>query len=98
MTILDKGDLAHCAFTFATSAGAATDPTVVKFSYRKPGGTSTTTLTYGVEVALVRSAVGSYYVDLDMDTVGLWHVRAYATGTGQSAVTDTIFVKDSEAD
>jgi hypothetical protein len=80
----DQGDLVRSSATFATAAGVATDPAVVKCQYKNPAGV-TVTLTYLTDVALVRDSMGNYHVDIDAATKGAWYVRWYATGTGQSA-------------
>lgn len=90
-----KGSLVHLAATFATAAGAAIDPTVVKFQYKKPAGTALT-LTYGTDAALQKSATGAYYVDLDADTVGTWYFKWYSTGTGQAAVESSFVVNKTK--
>lgn len=79
-----KGDLVRATGTFSDSDGVAQDPTAVFCKYTNPAGT-TTTLEYGVDAALVKSATGIYYVDVDASTAGAWRYRFYATGTGQSA-------------
>ena len=78
------GDLVRVTGTFTTLAGAATDPTAVFFSYKTPAGV-TTTLTYGVDAALVKSSTGVYYVDVNVTAAGNWYYRFYSTGTGQTA-------------
>jgi hypothetical protein len=87
----DKGDVLRVTGTWTNAAGAAVDPTVVKFSYTTPAGV-TTTLTYGIDIAVVKSATGVYYVDLDLDTEGTWKYRAYSTGTGKAADESTCIV------
>jgi hypothetical protein len=79
-----KGDLIRVTGAFTTSAGVATDPTAVFCTYKDPSGNSTT-LTYGVDVALAKDSTGTYHVDIDADEEGVWFYRFYATGTGQSA-------------
>jgi hypothetical protein len=80
----DVGDLIRCTGTFTNAAGTAIDPATVYFKYKDPGGTKTT-LTYGVDAAVVKSSTGVYYVDVNVDEVGTWYYRWQATGTGQSA-------------
>jgi hypothetical protein len=89
-----KGALIHMAAGFASAAGVAVDPTVVGFTYRKPGGVDTTTL-YGAGT-VVKTATGAYYVDLSADTVGTWYYKWYSTGTGQAAVEGTFTVSKSK--
>jgi RPA family protein len=84
MATYDKGDLVRVTGTFTNAAGTAIDPTMVKFQVLNPAGT-TTTYTYGVDAALVKSAVGVYYVDISADVTGIYYYRFYSTGTGQAA-------------
>jgi len=77
------GDLIRISAAFSTAAGVATDPTAVFAKYRDPGGT-VTTLTYGVDVALVKDSTGNYHVDINADEAGKWLYRFYSTGTGQA--------------
>ena len=81
--VYDVGDLVRCTATFATS-GTNVDPSAVTFKKKTPSGT-TTTLTYATDAALVKSAVGIYYVDVSATEAGDWSYRFAATGTGQSA-------------
>ncbi len=81
--VYDVGDLVRCTATFATS-GTNVDPSAVTFKKKTPSGT-TTTLTYGTDAALVKSAVGIYYVDVSATEAGDWSYRFASTGTGQGA-------------
>lgn len=94
MNQYSKGDLVRCSASFATSAGAATDPTAVLAQVRNPAGT-TTTYTYGTDAELVKVSTGNYYVDVNANQVGTWHYRFYSTGTGQAADEGSFKVKDS---
>lgn len=78
------GDLIRVAAVFTNVAGTAVDPTAVFVKYKDPGGT-VTTLTYGVDAALVRDSAGNYHVDIDADEAGTWTYRFFSTGTGQAA-------------
>ena len=80
----DVGDLARVTGTFTNSAGTAVDPTVVKLSYKDPSE-NITTLTYGTDASVIKSATGVYYCDVSIDEAGVWWFRWWATGTGQSA-------------
>jgi len=85
----DYGDLVRVTGTFTNAAGTATDPTAVLCKYRNPSGTITT-LTYGTDAALVKSATGIYYTDINANESGVWRYRIYSTGTGQGAA-ETFF-------
>jgi hypothetical protein len=63
--------------------------------YKTPRGV-TTTLTYGVDVALVKDSTGNYHVDVDVTEAGQWWVRFYSTGTNQAAAEDFFLVQTSQ--
>ena len=87
------GDLVRVTGTVAGTVNV--DPGTVYGQYKTPAG-SVTTYEYNVDAELVRSALGIYYFDVDLDTVGTWNYRFYSTGTGQAASDDnTIVVKAS---
>lgn len=92
--IYEVGDLVRCYGVFTDQDSVALDPTNVFFSYKNPAGTITT-LTYGVDAALVKSGVGNYYVDITVPSAltatGTWYYRFYSTGTGQTA-NEALFV------
>ena len=69
-----------------------TDPTIIKFIYKKPNATSPTVLTAGVDAELVKEAIGNYYVDLLLDEAGLWKWRYESTGIVDSAQQDSFTV------
>jgi len=84
MADYETGDLVRCSAAFIDSDGNYLDPTAVLFRFKDPAGT-TTTYTYGVDVELVKDAVGQYHVDVDADAEGVWLYRFESTGTGQAA-------------
>jgi len=88
------GNLVRVSAAFTNSVGAAVDPAVVKCQVRKPDG-SITTLTYGTDAAVVKSAVGAYYLDVDANAEGVWRYRWYATGSGQAADEEAFEILDS---
>ena len=83
------GDRVRCTGTIEQTDGTNIDPTVAKAWYKNPAGT-VTTLTYPTDAALIKSAVGVYYFDLDVDTAGQWFYGFYTTGTGKAASADTL--------
>ena len=92
------GVIAHVAASFSDSTGTSANPAVVKFAYRADAIGSTTTLTYGTDVALVRASTGNYYVDLSTtESAGRWWWRFYATGTGQASAADKFYVRPTPA-
>jgi hypothetical protein len=91
----DIGDLVRVSNAFTNTAGAAADPTDVYMQYKTPRG-ETTTLHYGVDVALVKDSTGTYHVDVDVTESGKWWVRFYSTGTNQAASEDFFLVQTSQ--
>lgn len=82
--VFDIGDLVRASAAFSDSAGTAIDPTAVYLKYVTPAGV-TTTLTYGVDVELVRDSAGNYHADISATDDGAWHYRWYSTGSGQAS-------------
>jgi hypothetical protein len=82
-TTYDVGDLARITAEFTSSAGIAIDPTALYCVHTDPSGNATT-LTYGVDAALVKDDVGKYHVDISVDEAGTWLYNWYSTGTGQA--------------
>jgi len=95
MSVFDKGDLIRVTGTFTNSAGTAVDPTAVNFMYRNPTGVIVV-LVYGTDAAVVKSATGIYYVDVNANSAGTWWVRYESTGTGQAADEESFDVMPSE--
>jgi hypothetical protein len=93
--VYEKGDLVTISGAFTTAGGANLDPTTVFCQYKDPTG-ATTTLTYGVDAALVKDSVGHYHALVDANAVGQWSYRWYSTGTGQTADETFFMVEDSE--
>ena len=91
MSVYDVGDLLRVSGAFTDAAGTAIDPTTVLFKYKVPAGTITT-LTYGVDGALVKDSVGNYHVDLNMSVSGIFYFKFYSTGTGQAAAEANVTV------
>jgi hypothetical protein len=89
----DKGDLVQCTGTWTDSAGVATDPTAVKFSFITPAGVQTNYV-YGTDAALVKSSTCVYYVNISAATSGMYQYRFYSTGTGQAAETAVFYVAE----
>jgi hypothetical protein len=75
-----EGNLRRYTATFEVS-GTPTDPTTVRFSFRKQGpGSSTTAYVYGVDVEVVKLSTGVYYVDLPFAESGRYTIGAKGTG------------------
>lgn len=81
----DVGDLVRLSATFTDAAGQYCDPTVVCFSVLPPSQSIGTTYTYGTDPEVVKDSQGHYHMDINITDWGIWHYRAYATGTGQGA-------------
>lgn len=92
----DLNDVPRFTGTFKNASDVLTDPTVVTFTYTNPAGTATT-LTYGTDVALVKSSTGVYYVDLALSTVGRWQIVWRGTGTVADADETDIIVGTTHA-
>lgn len=91
------GDLVRCTAEFVNSAGSFVDPDVVKFQYIAPGA-SAVTLEYGVDAAVVKTAIGRYYCDVDANAVDTWYYRWFSTGNAQSACESEFVVASSRFD
>lgn len=86
-----RGALVRLSAVFTDVNGAAVDPTTVTVKTLaptlvsgRPQGT-VSSLVYGVDAAVKRSAAGHYYVDVSVDTTGIWRWRWESTGVGQAA-------------
>lgn len=66
--------------------GVNTDPAALRFKWRSPTDTATTTWTWNTDVQIVRDSVGLFHVDVQPDTLrpgadsGLWKWRWEADG------------------
>src|SRR5690606_6658159 len=56
----DKGDRVQFTAAFTNLAGAAADPTTVRFKVKRPDLTETTWV-YGTDAQVVRDGVGAYH-------------------------------------
>lgn len=79
-----------------TATGTALDPDAVTVAYRRLADETNTTLVYGTDAELVKSATGVYYVDIDADTAGMWVYRFASTGDGQAAQEGAFLVEASK--
>jgi hypothetical protein len=91
----DIGDRIRSNVEFRTIASVLTDPTTIVFKYKDPSE-NTTTLTFGVDAAVVKDAVGAYHVDWDIDESGTWHYRWEGTGALVGAVENWFLIRASE--
>ena len=92
----DVGDTRRLTATFTNLAGAATDPTGVTFSIKKPDGSSTNYI-YGTDGQLVKSGTGIYYVDFSITLPGRHSYRFAGTGTVATAENGEFYARRNEA-
>jgi hypothetical protein len=80
---IEVGDLVRTTAAFSVN-GTATDPTTIVCKVKPPSG-STTTYTYGVDVALVKDSTGNYHLDFSITLSAQWWVKWVGTGACQKA-------------
>lgn len=87
--LYDVGDSVRSTVTFSTTAvpPVNTDPTVVTVTVDPPG-TGLATHAYGVDINVVRTAVGVYHFDIPLTVAGRWNVRW--NGSGAIVASDTV--------
>lgn len=78
------GNRVKISAAFTNIAGAAVDPATVKCAVEAPVS-GQLNYTYGVDAEVVKSAVGNYYVERDLDEVGIWNYRWEGLGSHLSA-------------
>ena len=88
----DIGDTGRVTGLFYDSAAALADPGTLTFTFMDPDG-NTTAYTYGVDGELVKSATGTFYVDIVFDQRGMWHYRWEASGARVGAQEGQFAVK-----
>ncbi len=93
MSTYDRGDLVRLTATFTVS-GLPTDPATVSLYLRAPDGTLST-LTYGVDVAIVRASVGVYRYDFSAVAAGQVSYRWAGTSPAQAAEQGSLFIQDN---
>jgi hypothetical protein len=85
----------RAAFDDGATPPTAQDPGGVAFKVRSPGGVITA-YTYGTDPEVVKAGTGSYYVDVNGNESGRWHVRYEGTGSGQAAEETSFVIEPSE--
>lgn len=99
MNAYDKGDVVRLSAVFRDAAGALADPTTVLLKYKPARSNSApTTLTYGVDVALVRDSLGTFHADVAVSQAGAWDYRWESTGTAQAAEAGRFLVRSNPLD
>lgn len=91
----DKGSQVKISCTFTDVNGVAVDPTTVTVKYENPSGTETV-FVYGTDAEVVKSAVGVYYVLVDVDETGTWYYRFDGAGAAVAASEAEFYVRSSE--
>lgn len=96
-TIYKIGNIVVCEFDFRNPAAsnALVDPTNVFAAVKNPNGTITI-YTYGIHAAVVKTGVGEYYVEINVNMAGTWKARGYSTGTFKGSEETTFEVAASE--
>lgn len=84
MNIFDVGRKIRLGMNLTDIAGAAADPGALTLKVQEPSG-YVTTLTWQTDAGLVRGALGTFYVDWDIDQAGLHRYRWESAGNAQSA-------------
>ena len=90
------GDTARISVALThPDTGSAVDPGGLTLQVRAPGG-SLTTLTYGIDAAMVKEAVGQFRADIDLATAGVWHWRWTASGANKGVAEGQLTAKASQ--
>lgn len=91
--VYDVGDLVESSVVFTNAAGIRVDPTTVTVKYRAGSG-SATTLVYGIDVAVVKDAVGAYHVNITVaeDNV-TYYIEWLGTGAAVAAYAGSFQVR-----
>ena len=90
----DVGDLARATATFKDEDDQVVDPANVYFQVKDPVG-ALLDYQYGVDAELVKESTGVYHVDVSVTMPGEWHYRFYSTGSGQAAIEDVFYGKET---
>ena len=86
------GSLVRMSATFTDSAGAAIDPSVVRFKIRLGAAGTVTTYVYGTDLQLVKDGTGLYHVDWAAGSGGTLHYRFEGAGTATAANEDKFVI------
>jgi len=97
MATYEQGQQVRLTGTFKDVNGTATDPTAVTFKYSVNNGV-VTTLVYGTDAALVKSATGVYYVDLNLTTAGTYRYGFKGAGVIDVVGEGTLVAEATELD
>lgn len=83
--------------TFATEAGAATDPQTVTYKATSPAGT-TTSYVYGTASEVTKTSTGIYKLLLTLGSAGPWQFAAIGTGAVQKSEAINVVVHQRPGD
>lgn len=97
MDTYDLGKVVRSAVAFTNVAGTAVDPGGVTFKVKSPLGVITTYV-YLTDVEVVKDATGSYHIDLEPDSQGVWVVRWIGTGSNKTASEGSFQMIESQFD
>ena len=83
MNTFNLGDMVTISVAITNAAGTATDPTTLRFYFRRSDATpatatkggSTNPYVYGVDGAMVKDSTGNYHINLGTAVPGLWKYR-----------------------
>lgn len=90
MNTYDIGDVIKTTCTFSVD-DAATDPTTVTLTVKKPSGTATS-YTYAAG-DITKSSTGVYSMGIPVTEAGLWWYEWVGTGTAATAEQGNFFVR-----
>ena len=88
------GQVVKLSVTIKNAAGVAADPGALRLKIKAPSG-AVTTLTHGVDVALVKDSVGNYHADQLLNAPGVWAWRWESDAPNAGASEGTLTVKKS---
>lgn len=92
--VYDIGDIVRVYGDFTDKDGVATDPTSVFCSYRRLPSGGLHVFQYGVDVEVKKTAVGSYYMDIEVTQEGRHYYRWFSEGTGKTGGEDYFDVEE----
>lgn len=90
MDNIDIGDVYRVSVAFADTEGVAGDPAAVTCRLKRPGGL-VSVYVYGTDAEVIKSGVGSYYVDVTVNAAGGWSYRWEGVGGGLTAADEQLF-------
>lgn len=76
-----SGTRVELTAAFTNNLGAPIDPTLVTFRYIDPDSGAIVTLVFGTDPEITNPEVGTYKLNLDVVSEGMWIWRAEGTDT-----------------